>query len=230
MFYPPKKFAKGGAAYASGIAYERLLHSRLLTLCWNGERVQLSNPAGANKNLQDLTVFNNGMTLEAKKGRAMEGGGCTMSLCNGVFQLPQHSILRSFLPSDLRLWDGKIPSCFTGDKSEETWRMEKSFFKGVYVPAPPSAVADYYRAKGTMYMQIEGRGLYHTGENPMGWEVPKFEPKCRIRIRLKQHHSGSVPQDCQACFNYNPKSLPPSPYDLMDLARLPPGFTPLAVE
>lgn len=217
--------SRGGAAASSGFNYERAVHARLQTLAWNGEPVRLSDPAGANKHAHDITVLNSGLTLEAKTKGASEGGGCTMALVDGAFQLPSQSVLRSFLPSDLVLWGGKVPSCLTGDKSEATWLAEKGTFKGVYVPASPSAVADYYRAKGTMYMQIEGKGLYHTGEDVLGWGVPKFEPECRVRIRMKQHHSGSVPQDCQACFNYKPSTLPPTPYDLMDPTRLPPGFT-----
>jgi hypothetical protein len=223
--------SRGGAAAQSGFAYERAVHARLLTLRWKEEPIRLSDPAGASKKDHDLTVLNNGLTLEAKTKGANEGGGCTMALVNGSFQLPAHSVLRSFLPPDLVLWDGKVPSCLTGDRSVETWLAEKEslFKKGVRVPAPSSAIADYYKAKGTMYMQIEGRGLYHTGEDVLGWGVPKFEPECWIRIRLKQHGSGSVPQDCQACFNYKPTTLPPTPYDLMDPTRLPPGFT-LAAE
>ena len=220
---------RGAAAAQSGFAYERAVHARLLTLRWKDEPIRLSDPAGASKKDHDLTMLNNGLTLEAKTKGANEGGGCTLRLVNGSFQLPEQSILRSFLPSDLVLWDGKVPSCLTGDRSTETWTTEKDSFKGVYLPAASSAIADYYKAKGTMYMQIEGRGLYHTGEDVLGWGVPKFEPECRVRIRLKQHHSGSVPQDCQACFNYKPTTLPPTPYDLMDAARLPPGFTPVAV-
>jgi hypothetical protein len=217
----------GAAAAHSGFAFERAVHTRLLTLLWKGEAVRLSDPAGANKSAHDIIILNNGLTLEAKTKKAAEGGGCTMRLIEGAFQLPDQSVLRRFLPPDLVLWGGNVPSCLTGDRSIETWLAEKKslFKKGVYVPASSSAVADYYKAKGTMYMQIEGRGLYHTGDDVMGWGVPKFEPTCEVRIRLKQHGSGPVPQDCQACFNYDPKSLPPTPYDLMDPARLPPGFT-----
>ncbi len=220
--------SRGAAAARSGYAYERTLLAHLLTLRWKDEPVRLSNPGGASKTAQDITVLNNGLTLEAKTNGATEGGGCILRLVNDAFQLPEHSVLRSFLPPDLVLWDGKVPSCLKGDRSVETWTAEKSLFKGIYIPAPSSAIADYYKAKGTMYMQIEGRGLYHTGEDVLGWGVPKFEPECRVRIRLKQHNSGSVPQDCQACFNYKPTTLPPTPYDLMDATRLPPGFTPVA--
>jgi hypothetical protein len=214
----------GAAAAHSGFAFERAVHTRLLTLLWKGESVRLSDPAGANKSAHDIIMLNNGLTLEAKTKKAAEGGGCTMRLIEGVFQFPTHSILRSFIPPDLVLWDGRVPSFLMGDRSVETWTAEKDSFKGVYLPASSSAVADYYRAKGTMYMQIGGRGLYHTGEDVLGWGVPKFEPECKVRIRLKPH-KGSVPQDCQACFNYKPATLPPTPYDLMDVTRLPPGFT-----
>jgi hypothetical protein len=229
FFQPRIHRGRGAASAQSGFAFERAVHTQLLTLLWKDETVRLSDPAGANKTAHDITMLNNGLTLEAKTNGATEGGGCTMRLVDGAFQLPDQSVLRRFLPPDLVLWGGKVPSCLTGDRSVETWHAEKGSFKGVYIPALPSAIADNYKAKGTMYMQIEGRGLYHTGDDPMGWGVPKFEPECRVRIRLKQHGSSPVPQDCQACFNYDPKSLPPTPYDLMDMTRLPPGFTPVAV-
>ena len=220
--------SKGGRAYASGAAYELAVRAALQTLTYKGERVRVSAPAGASKTAHDLTLLNIDLTLEAKTRNATEGGGCTMTLSNGAFQLPEHSVLRGFLPADLRLWDGRIPSCLTGDKSVETWLAEKSAFPGVYLPASPSAVADYYRAKGTMYMQIQGKGLYHTGEDVFGLGVPKFEPPCTVRIRLKQHGSSPIPQDVQACFNFKTKSLPPSPVDFTDSLRLPAGFTQVA--
>ena len=227
FFFALQRMSRGGAAAKSGYAYERAIHDRFQRLNYNNEPVRVSDPAGANKREHDLTVLNNGLTLETKTDGATEGGGCTMAMRDGAFQLPEHSVLRSFLPPDFRPWDGRIPSCLTGDKTVATWLAEKDSFKGIYIPVSSSAVADYYRAKGTMYLQIQDKGLYHTGEDTMGWGVPKFEPECRIRIRLKQHGSGSVPQDCQACFNFVARTLPPSPYDFMDSTRLPPGFTPV---
>lgn len=222
--------SRGSAAAASGFAYERAVHARLQTLAWDGERVQLAPPAGANKSAPDIPILNKGgLRLEAKTKGASEGGGCTMSVRDGAFQLPDQPVLRSFLPPDLRVWDGRVPSCLMGNKDMETWLAEKPMFKGSYISVPSHAVADYYRAKGAHYIQIEGKGLYHTGEDVRGWGVPKFETTCRIRIRLKQHSGTSVPTDCQACFNFNSRVLPPSPHDFMDPTRLPPGFAP-AVE
>lgn len=212
-----------GTPYASGLAYEYKVHNRIRRLLYNNLPVLVSTPAGANRTAHDLVI--NNFTLEVKTKRATEGGGCVMRLRDGVIQMPDNSILRTYLPPDLRIWDGRIPSFLLGDTSPETWAKEKPMFKGLYIDASSSAVADYYQAKGTRYMQIEDKGIYHTGCDILQWGVPKFEPKCRIRIRAKQHHSGSVPQDVQASFNYNPKTLPPTPYDFMDTSRLPPGFT-----
>jgi hypothetical protein len=71
---------------------------------------------------------------------------------------------------------------------------------------------------------VRGKGIYHTGVDPMGWGVPMFAPPCRLRIRAKQHHGSSVPNDVQVCFVFKSQALETSRYDFMDLGRLPPGF------
>lgn len=108
-----------------------------------------------------------------------------------------------------------IPSAISGvDKSEETWRLEKSKFPGLYVDIPgTNHVSDYYRAKGCAYIQTRS-GLYHTGTDVFNFGVPKFEVSCRIRVRPKQHTGSSVPQDVQMCLNFNVKKAVSSPFTL----------------
>jgi hypothetical protein len=223
--------SRGAAAAKSGFQNERAVHAQIQRLNYNGERVQVSEPAGANKNAQDHTLLNcGGLAIESKTAGAFEGGARTMKYRDGAFQPPDHSLLREMVLSvtPLPLWGGFVPSCMKGDKSEATWLTEKEHVKEIKGDVPSAVVADYYREKGTHYIQVEGMGLYHTGEDIQGWGVPKFEPTCKIRIRMKQHGSGTVPQDCQASFNYNKRSLPSTPYNMMDMSRLPPGFTPVA--
>lgn len=220
--------SRGAAAAKNGFRNEQAVHAQIQRLNYNGERVQVADPAGANKSAHDHTFLNcGGLTIESKTAGAFEGGGKTMKYRDGAFQPPDHSILHEMVLSvtSLPLWGGFVPSCMKGDKSETTWLAEKHFVEEIRHPGPSSVVADYYRKKGTHYIQVEGKGLYHTGDDVKGWGVPKFEPTCTIRIRMKQHGPGSVPQDCQASFNYSERSLPPTPYDMMDLERLPPGFT-----
>lgn len=212
-------------AYANGVRVEKMVQQRLMTLLYKGKPMKVSKTAGADKSAHDIVVshlFN----LETKSLHASEGGGCTLRFRDGAFQLPEHPALREGIEAYGKpLWDGRIPSFLTGDRSINTWNAEKKQFPGIYIPVGSSAVADYYQRKGTQYIYVQGKGLYHTGEDPLELGVPKFELPCRIRIRLKQHHSNSVPQDAQACFNYKIRGLPKSPYDFMDPARLPPGFT-----
>jgi hypothetical protein len=229
-FFGPMRTAlsRGKAAAKSGFGNEQSVHAQLQRLVYNGERVRVSEPAGANRNAQDHTLLNCGdLTMESKTAGAFEGGAKTMKFRDGAFQLPNHPLLREMVLSvtTLPLWDGFVPSCMKGDKSEAAWLAEKDRVKDIRHEVPSSVVAEYYRTKGTQYIQVEGNGLYHTGEDVKGWGVPKFEPSCEIRIRMKQHHGGCVPQDCQASFNYKRRTLPPSPYDFMNSSRLPPGFT-----
>ena len=230
LIFSTLRRSRGAAATSSGFTNEKVFRTQLQQLAYNGTPLVVSDVAGSNKTAHDVSILSPILvTFETKTLNASEGGGCTLRLRDGVFQLPENAILRSYLPTEFRPWEGRVPSCLRGDTSLETWEAEKDSFKGIYLPADPSAIAQYYRAKGTHYIQVERRGLFHTGDDVHGWGVPVFEPTCRVRIRLKQHHSGSVPQDVQACFNYASHTLPPSPYDLMDPARLPPGFA-LAVE
>lgn len=220
--------SRGGAAAKNGFEYERLVYAQFKRLKWNGEPVNVLEPAGANKTAHDITLLNKeGLTLEAKTKGAFEGGAKTMKYRNGAFQLPEDVLLSSMIVSGitLPLWNGFIPSCMKGDKTDATWLAEKHLVSEIRKSVPSSVVADYYRAKGTAYLQIEDSGIYHTGDDVMKWNVPKFEPECSIRIRMKQHGGGHVPSDCQASFNYKHRSLPPSPYDFMNPSRLPPGFT-----
>lgn len=219
--------SRGKAAAVSGFGNEQAVHAQLQRLVYNCERVRVSAPAGANKNAQDHTLLNCGdLTIESKTAGAFEGGAKTMKFRDGAFQLPDHPLLCEMVLSvtTIPLWDGFVPSCMKGDKSEASWLAEKDHVKEIRREVPSSVVAEYYRAKGTQYIQVEGNGLYHTGYDVKGWGVPKFEPTCEIRIRMKQHGGGSVPQDCQASLNYKRRTLPPSPFDFMDSSRLPPGF------
>ena len=99
-------------------------------------------------------------------------------------------------------------------------------FKDAFLPINTRALWDYYATKKTYYIQVGGYGLYYMKENPANLPVPQFNPKLRIRIRVKR--GGSRPID-----NYRfttalqvvtkPKK---SPYDLdNDVVFLKANFT-----
>ena len=64
-------------------------------------------------------------------------------------------------------------------------------FKDEFLPVPAKIFHDYYGRKGVYYMQIGGYGLYYMQSNPAKLPIPQFNPKMRLRIRVKR--SGSSP-------------------------------------
>jgi hypothetical protein len=103
------------------------------------------------------------------------------------------SLIGDYVP-----FKGNVPSFVNGDKSFETWVNEKHNFKGEYIPVRDDAVTQYYANKGSKYIYIESKGMYHTGEDPCKFGVPLFLASTRIRIRCKQHGSSSVPGSVMA--------------------------------
>jgi len=47
-----------------------------------------------------------------------------------------------------------------------------------------SIIEELYGAKGVYYMQIEGKGLYYIGENPLGLPIPKLEGDVQLTFRI----------------------------------------------
>lgn len=86
-------------------------------------------------------------------------------------------------------------------------------FKDRFVDVKASAVAEYYASKKTYYIQIGKYGLFYMGKDVAKLGVPEFNPKLRLRIRLKR--GGSTP-----IYNYRfstalqAVSLNKSDYDL----------------
>lgn len=173
---------------------------------------------------QDFCIQWRGKTigLEAKNFGTSEGGQRAFTLQDGKLVIPDISrnrIHRACLPKDFVPFEGRIPSFKKGDLTRETWEKEWELFRDQHIRCSPTAIADYYRMKGSSYIQIQGMGLYHTGIDVCGWGVPLFKCPTRIRIRCKTH-KGNVPTTVQAALNYNKDRLEKSPYCLIE-GRLP---------
>jgi hypothetical protein len=156
--------------------------------------------------------------LESKTLNASEGGQRKFYLKEGILELPNDDrtrIHRALLPPDFKLWEGRVPSFVKGDRTQDTWNKEAASFRDVYVNADNTAVANFYKKKGTHYIQIEGKGLYHTGEDPCNFGVPLFSCSTRLRIRCKRH-KGSIPGTVMAALNYNKNTLPKTPFCLIN--------------
>ncbi len=184
-------------------------------------------PSDAPAEDEDFLIQWRGKTigLEAKNFGTSEGGQRAFVLSDGKLIIPdtaRNRIHRTCLPQDFVPFEGRIPSFKKGDLTRETWDKERELFRDQHIRCSPTAIADYYRVKGSSYIQIQGMGLYHTGVDVCGWGVPLFKCPTRMRIRCKTH-KGNVPTTVQAALNYNKDRLEKSPYCLMT-GPLPPSL------
>jgi hypothetical protein len=172
--------------------------------------------AGANSKCSDISVLikGNRYMFEVKNKGAFEGGGKRFQVGEYGLYIPEDSIHKTLLGNYIP-WGGRVPSFLKGDKSLTTWDSEKATFKDEYIEVPEDTICKYYKEKGVSYIQVECKGVYHTGEDVLGFNVPVFSCSIKIRIRCKRHTSGPMPSTVQASFIYNRKTIPSSPYDIV---------------
>ena len=83
---------------------------------------------------------------------------------------------------------GTVPSRnFTPQHVSDDYKR----FKNEFLTVPSNILHDYYGRKGVYYIQIGGYGLYYMQDNPAKLPIPQFNPKMRLRIRVKR--GGSKP-------------------------------------
>jgi hypothetical protein len=219
-------------ASASGNAYEKEVAKTLQSLLFQDCAIIVWGTAGSDKSGADIDAYlcEGSFKIEAKTKKAFEFGSKKFQFKDGRFVLPDHPLFRAFFADDFQPYGGFIPSFLRGDASQDSLRRDRKEQKERGNPLEvrflvddPLLAAKYYAAKGVHYIQIEGRGLYHTGSDPYNLSVPILSMSMQIRFRCKTHKS-NVNHSVQAQLNC---VRPPvkSPYDLTDLTRLPPGFS-----
>lgn len=223
----PKKYTKGHGKTClhNGISYEHQIITKLCGLLYDGLPIQnITGKTGGSTTNPDvpLQIGNNKVNIEAKNKGGFEAGGKSMKIINNKLKCPDGT-LHSDVLNGRTPWSGRIPSFMTGDKSLHTWNREKQNFRDEYYRILPNVISAYYKSKSIDYIQVEGKGLYHTGNDILYLGVPLFECRARIRIRCKQHGSTSMPSSVQAVFTFDKRSLETSKYDIDN--RLPSIFS-----
>lgn len=219
-------------ASVSGNAYEKVLASVLRTLRFRECPIIVWGTAGSDKGAADIDAFicDGPFKIEAKTKKAFEFGSKKFQFKNGRFELPDHPLFRAFFPPDFQPYNGFVPTFLRGDPSQETLKRDRLEQKEKGNPLEVRFAVDdsllaakYYAAKGVNYVQIEGRGLYHTGFDEYNIGLPILEMQMQVRFRCKTHKSNAN-HSVQAQLNCI-RPPPRSPYDLTDPTRLPPGFS-----
>jgi len=130
------------------------------------------------------------------------------------------------------LFGGKTPTFLEHPVTHSEWtaiKKETPEFKDTYISCGDNTISQLYKAKGCQYIQVDGKGLYHTGEDTCDFGVPYFECPQRIRIRLKVHtRSNKKGHMClsvmAAAQPVKLKDLIASKFSLDAAAKLPPSL------
>lgn len=189
------KTRKSGMSFAAkqGKKYENVIRDILEGF---GEKVL---PTAGSSGRPDVTIVrgDSRVSFEAKSGNASEAGQQKIPLVNGHLEFKNEI-----------MWEGRVPAFLKGDKTKETWLAEKMNFGTKYVPIEDrSIVSKYYKDKGSAYIQVQHKGLYHTGEDILNLGVPLFEADTKWRVRCKQHTGSSVPGSVMASLVFDRDSL-----------------------
>jgi hypothetical protein len=62
------------------------------------------------------------------------------------------------------------------------------------IPFTEQLIVNHYNSKcsGCYYMQIEGKGLFYLGKNPLNLPIPEFKGEINVEVRLKRSGSSLV--------------------------------------
>jgi hypothetical protein len=215
FFYPSctivGKVSRGGRSLHSGVEWETRCAERLRKLCFGGYPISVGKTAGGGRD-QDIPTLIAGMQIgwEAKNKGAFEGGGTTLYEVDGRLSVPEKYPLLRSLFADHVPW-GRIPA-------------KKELVDDDYIDVPSDSLAKYYREKGSVYVIVEGMGLYHTGEDVLNLDVPYIVvPGMRLRTRVTKHMQNGVPTDVSTAIVFPRKNLVRSSFCIFD--RLPAALT-----
>jgi len=203
--------SRGGNSLRSGTEWEQLCAKRLSCLNYHDSPIHVGKIASGTHG-QDIPSTINGIVVgwEAKNKGGFEGGGTTLYEQNGKLEVPSKYPLLKSLKGDFAPWN-RIPS--KGEMVPDD-----------YLDVPSDSIARFYNEKGSHYMIVEGKGIYHTGNDNLNLGVPLFNVKgIRLRFRVTKHMKNGLPTDISMALTFKKKNIPKSSFCLFN--RLPPGFT-----
>jgi len=208
--------------FQTGFVYESTVANRLASISYEGSPIQIVGQAGAGHG-PDVKILcgDKSCGFESKTQGAFEGGQSRFKLVEGVLRLPD-SIHKRLAPGYIP-FEGRIPPFFERTITKEDWLQVKHHFQDEYKTMDSlDLIGNYYKEKGSAYIQIENYGLYRTGEDdPLNLEVPIIRCKTMLRTRCKQHKSTPLTMSVTCALIYDKKSLEKSPFCLMTPGKLP---------
>jgi hypothetical protein len=215
---------KTSKSFASGKKYQTKICEIINNLQINDMPVNAIEVEGAKAGADISLISHSNIGIETKNKGAFEGG-CKKMIYNQInkrLEIADESIHNTIIGNNI-IYDGLNLPWYEGKKSIEEWNEVKSIFsKDIYLSANDNAISEYYRKSGVVYIQIENKGLYHTGEDPLNIGVPYFICEIKLRIRSTKHKKNGICTDVTAALQYDKRKIANSPFSLDGI--LPPSM------
>lgn len=212
----PKSHGKN--SFQSGKKYQNKIYVLLSKIQIDGKTYDVKEVDRA-KSGPDITINHpKGMIgIEIKNKGAFEGGAKKLVYKDNGYTFAEDSIHKYILGDNI-LYDKKKLPWDDKKRTLKDWTECKSIFKNdIYIDADKDVISIYYKNVGTYYIQIEGHGLYHTGEDILELGVPYFSCEIKLRIRSTKHMKNNIATDITGALQFNKRTLDKSPYSLDDV-------------
>lgn len=234
MFHPdykalPKEHgdipkSRGKTSFKNGKRYQTNICDRLNHITIDGTLGVATEVKGADSGpdisykIKDIIVG-----VEVKNKGGFEGGSSKMEYSEELKTLHfPHSKLHQRYLGGKTIYGGRNLPWYKGERTQQSYNSVSHVFDvEIRIELPETAMSEYYNNSGVHYIQIEGYGLYHTGNDILKLGVPFFKCEQRMRIRTSKHKKplasgASIPSDVVGDINYIKKTLIRSEYDLND--------------
>lgn len=213
-----KSKSRGRNCFKSGKSYQEKIVEKLRSIFIYDKLYDIEEVTGA-KSGPDITIkgrIEGNIGIEVKRKGAFEGGSSKMVYDhqNKKLTFLDNTLHKEMLNNKI-IYDGKNLPWYEGQKTKDHYKnVQHIFNKEIRIELPDTSMANYYKASGVHYIQVEGYGLYHTGEDILDFGVPYFECQQSLRIRSSKHKKNGIPTDVVGDINYDKKTLKKSDYDL----------------
>ena len=233
---------RGALCSINGNKYEKEIHNivKKCTLNDIAFNTQNINQLGGSKSCNDLScrMLQKDIGIEIKKFNTPDWMQCSIKYNNDTKQwfgskngkIPEGARnVFDELINNIEIFNNEIPIFLKYDITYEEWTLLKKDTKkwnDIYIEIPNDTIKKLYSLKNCYYIQISKYGLYHLGQDICGFNVPEFNIKQRMRIRIKVHTRKNKRGYCKlsvtaACQPNNIKTLDKSQYTLDHINKLP---------
>lgn len=214
--------SRGKNSFKNGKIYQNRIACKLQNISINDKRYCIKEVKGAEAGA-DITILTEfGLVgIETKNKGAFEGGSVKMIYDNSNKKLifPDCNLLHQYCLGEEIIYNGmNLPWYEKNRTVEDYYNVSKEFDKEIRIDISSLSMSEYYKRNNVNYIQVEGHGLYHTGNDVLNLNVPLFECKQHLRIRTSKHKkkisNKRIPTDVVGDINYDKKTLIKSVYDL----------------